>query len=50
MTTKAKTADGCVTTNFSGGLRWKCSARYAEGTNVIVVAPDVARFFRTPLR
>ena len=32
--------------DFSKGVRGKHSARYAEGTNVVVLAPDVARQFR----
>lgn len=31
--------------DFSGGVRGKYAARYAEGTNVIVLAPDVAEVF-----
>ncbi len=31
--------------DFSGGVRGKYAKRYAEGTNVVVVDPDVARFF-----
>lgn len=31
--------------DFSGGIRGKYAARYAEGTNVIVLAPDVAAVF-----
>lgn len=31
--------------DFSGGVRGKYAARYAEGTNVVVLAPDVAEFF-----
>lgn len=31
--------------DFSGGVRGKYAARYAEGTNVIVLAPDVAAMF-----
>lgn len=31
--------------DFSGGVRGKYAARYAEGTNVIVLAPDVAEMF-----
>lgn len=31
--------------DFSGGVRGKYAARYAEGTNVIVLAPDVAKVF-----
>ncbi len=33
--------------DFSSGVRGKHAARYAEGTNVIVLEPDVAREFRT---
>jgi hypothetical protein len=32
--------------DFSGGVRGKYAARYAEGTNVVVLAPDVAEVFR----
>ncbi len=31
--------------DFSGGVRGKYAARYAEGSNVIVLAPDVAEVF-----
>jgi hypothetical protein len=31
--------------DFSGGVRGKYAARYAEGANVIVLAPDVAAMF-----
>lgn len=31
--------------DFSGGVRGKYAARYAEGTNVVVLAPDVAAMF-----
>jgi len=31
--------------DFSSGVRGKYAMRYAEGTNVVVVDPDVARFF-----
>ncbi len=31
--------------DFSGGVRGKYSARFRKGTNVIVLEPDVARFF-----
>lgn len=31
--------------NFSGGTRGKYARRYAEGTNVVVLDPDVAREF-----
>ena len=33
---------------FSKGVRGKHAAKYAEGTNVVVLEPDVAREFRTP--
>lgn len=31
--------------DFSGGVRGKYAARFAEGTNVVVLAPDVAEVF-----
>jgi hypothetical protein len=31
--------------DFSKGVRGKYSERYAEGTNVVVLSPDVAAFF-----
>ena len=31
--------------DFSGGVRGKYAARYAEGSNVVVLAPDVAEVF-----
>ena len=31
--------------DFSGGARGKHAARYAAGTNVVVLAPDVAAMF-----
>jgi len=30
--------------DFSKGIRGKYAQRYAEGTNVVVLAPDVAAF------
>jgi hypothetical protein len=33
--------------DFSKGVRGKHAARYAQGTNVVVLEPDVAREFRT---
>jgi hypothetical protein len=30
---------------FTGGIRGKYARRYAEGTNVVVLDPDVAREF-----
>ena len=31
--------------DFSGGIRGKYAKRYAEGTNVVVIDPDVAECF-----
>ena len=31
--------------DFSQGIRGKHAKRYAEGTNVVVLSPDVAEFF-----
>ena len=31
--------------DFSGGVRGKYVARYAEGTNVVLLAPDVRAVF-----
>ena len=31
--------------DFSKGVRGKYAARYAEGTNVVVLSPDVAEVF-----
>lgn len=31
--------------DFSGGVRGKYAARYAQGTNAVVLAPDVAEVF-----
>ena len=31
--------------DFSGGIRGKYARRYAQGTNVVVIDPDVARAF-----
>ena len=31
--------------DFSGGIRGKYAKRYAEGTNVVVIDPDVAKYF-----
>jgi hypothetical protein len=31
--------------DFSGGVRGKYAARYARGTNVVVLSPDVAKVF-----
>lgn len=31
--------------DFSKGIRGKYAKRYAEGANVVVIEPDVAKFF-----
>jgi hypothetical protein len=31
--------------DFSGGVRGKYASRYEEGTNVVVIEPDVAEYF-----
>ena len=31
--------------DFSKGVRGKYAQRYAEGTNVVVIEPDVLKFF-----
>ncbi|MBI4707574.1 MAG: hypothetical protein HY761_06580 [Candidatus Omnitrophica bacterium] len=31
--------------DFSMGIRGKYAKRYAEGTNVVVIEPDIAKFF-----
>ena len=31
--------------DFSQGIRGKYAERYAEGTNVVVLSPDVAEYF-----
>ena len=33
--------------DFSGGVRGKYAARMAEGTNIVVIAPDLAKLFPT---
>jgi hypothetical protein len=33
--------------DFSKGVREKYAKRYAEGSNVVVLSPDVAKIFRT---
>ena len=33
--------------DFSGGVRGKYAARYAEGTNIVLLEPDVADAFPT---
>jgi len=31
--------------DFTGGVRGKYAKRYAQGTNVVVIDPDVAEYF-----
>jgi len=31
--------------DFSRGIRGKYAQRYSEGTNVVVIDPDVSKFF-----
>ena len=33
--------------DFTGGVRGKYSKRYAEGCNIVVLAPDVAKAYPT---
>ena len=33
--------------DFTGGVRGKYAARVAEGTNIVVIAPDLAKLFPT---
>ena len=45
--TKARKSPMRPEYDFSKGMRGKHAARYASGTNVVVLAPDVASQFRT---
>ena len=47
MKKASKKADPDMLDNydFSKGVRGKYAKRYAEGTNVVILAPDVAEFF-----
>ncbi|HEX5235838.1 MAG TPA: hypothetical protein VFW25_10970 [Silvibacterium sp.] len=44
-TTKKKLEAVLPEYNFSGGERGKYAGRYAEGTNVVVLEPDLVRAF-----
>jgi hypothetical protein len=45
-TTRAKRdPDLLAEYDFSHGVRGKYAKRYADGTNVVVLSPDVAEFF-----
>jgi hypothetical protein len=35
--------------DFNKGVRGKYAKRYKEGTNVVLLDPDVAEVFKTPL-
>jgi hypothetical protein len=45
MTKMPKDPDMLEEYDFSGGVRGKYAKRYAEGTNVVVIEPDVAKIF-----
>lgn len=47
MNKDAETDDLLPEYDFSGGVRGKYAARMAEGTNIVVIAPDLARLFPT---
>lgn len=34
--------------NFEKGVRGKYAKRYKEGTNIVLLDPDVAKVFKTP--
>ena len=34
--------------DFAGGIRGKYAKRYAEGTNVVVIDPDIVEYFPDP--
>ncbi|MCG6868497.1 MAG: hypothetical protein LJE91_07145 [Gammaproteobacteria bacterium] len=44
---KNKVAEMRAEYDFSGGVRGKYARRYAEGSNVVVLDPDVAEHFKT---
>lgn len=46
-TSKPQTDDLNAEYDFSKGTRGKYAARYAEGTNVVFLAPDVAKVFKS---
>ena len=43
---KGKNKDMLSEYNFSRGVRGKYSKRYADGSNIIVLSPDVSAVFR----
>ena len=44
-TKQERAPDMAAEYDFSKGVRGKYAQRYAEGTNVVVLAPDVAEYF-----
>jgi hypothetical protein len=42
---KKNDADMLAEYDFKGGVRGKYAKRYEEGTNVVVIDPDVAEYF-----
>jgi len=44
---KTKAPDILPEYAFAGGIRGKYAKRYAGGTNVVLLEPDVAQVFRT---
>ena len=42
-----RTTDMRAEYDFSKGVRGKYAKRYAQGTNVVLLAPDVAKVFPT---
>ena len=45
MKTMQNDSDMLKEYDFSKGVRGKYAKRYAEGTNVVVIEPDVAQYF-----
>jgi len=43
--TKTEENDMLPEYDFSNGIRGKYARRYAEGTNIVVLSPDLARIF-----
>lgn len=42
----SKTKDLLPEYDFSGGIRGKYAALYSKGSNVVVLSPDVSKFFK----
>jgi len=45
MKTKPNDPDMQEEYDFSQGVRGKYAKRYAQGTNVVVIEPDIAQYF-----